>query len=355
MDRICARLVGVVLAWLLSLAGSSAPSAAELPVLAGKTVTMMVGDPPGGGTDLTGRLLASYLSKYLPGNPVVVVRNMPGAGGLTVMNFMVTQTKPDGLTLIMGATPQVDPKNYRNAKAQYDPAKFLYIGGIVRGGYAMLIATEAEKRLTNKAAMPATVGSATGIPRNAMQMAMWGIEYLGWNAKWVTGYPGTNDLMLALTRGEIDMTTTGDIVAINNQVNSGNFKILAQTGNSEGTQILPRPDFGSAPVFADLMQGKLKDPVADKAFQYWLSINGVDKFLALVPGTSADMVATYRAAFGKLAADPEFIAKGKVLSDDFVPMAAEDVARRIRQLARTPDDSIEYINRLLRKQGINVE
>jgi tripartite-type tricarboxylate transporter receptor subunit TctC len=357
MARERLRRVAVAIAALLVILGTMnvAAHGAELPSFKGKTITMIIGDPPGGGTDLTGRLFASYFSKYLPGQPVVIVRNMPGGGGITSMNYMATQTKPDGLSVTMGATSQVDPKNYRQANAQYDPAKFLYIGGVVRGGYGLVMGVDAARRLHDKSRPPVIIGTATGNPRNAMQMAMWGIEYLGWNAKWVTGYPGTNDLMMALERGEIDATTTGNMVAISSQISDGKFEILAQTGNSEGDKVLPRPDFGAAPVFADLMRGKLTDPTAESAFRYWLGINGVDKFAALMPGTPPEIVAAYRDAFNKLAADPDFIAKGKIFSDDFVPTPARDIEHRISTLAHTSSQAIDYITGLLRKQGLNVE
>jgi tripartite-type tricarboxylate transporter receptor subunit TctC len=332
-----------------------APAWGESDSLKGKTVTMITGDSAGGGTDTTGRLVAIYFSKYLPGKPAVIVRNMPGAGGMTSLNYVTSQTKPDGLTVIMGSTSQADPKNYRKSNSQYDPSTFLYVGGIVRGGYGLLVGVGAEPRLRDKSKPPVIMGSSTGNPRNAMLMTMWGIEYLGWNAKWVTGYPGTNELMLALDRGEIDMTTTGDIGEIGDRVSSGKFKIISQTGNSVGEKVLPRPDFGSSPVFDTLMAGKLSDALAEKAFDYWLAINAVDKYVALAPGTSDETHKVYVAAFEKASHDPDFIAQGKTFSDQFVPVAGKDIDRRIKVLANTPPEAIDYIKVLLRKQGLKVE
>ena len=69
----------------------------------GKTVTMIIGFAGGGGTDIAGRLIAAHLGKYLPGQPNVIVQNMPGAEGMTAMNFFGNQAKPDGLTITMGS------------------------------------------------------------------------------------------------------------------------------------------------------------------------------------------------------------------------------------------------------------
>jgi tripartite-type tricarboxylate transporter receptor subunit TctC len=87
---------------------------ADEPVsLKGKTVTMIVASPPGGGTDTSGRLIAPLLANLLPGKPSVIVRNIPGAEGVTAMNYFVRQVAPDGLTVTMGSTTQADPLLYR--------------------------------------------------------------------------------------------------------------------------------------------------------------------------------------------------------------------------------------------------
>src|SRR5438046_774879 len=82
---------------------------------------------------------------------------------------------------------------------------------VVGGGSVLIINKEAEQRLHDKRARPVVMGSPGGIPRSGMQMTVWGSEFLGWNTKWVIGYRGTSELMLALERGEIDMTSTANL------------------------------------------------------------------------------------------------------------------------------------------------
>src|SRR6476620_4404241 len=137
-----------VLAMLV--AASSSATAAEPVSFKGKTVTMIIGFAAGGGTDLSGRLIAAYLGKYLPGEPTVIVQNMPGAEGMTAMNFFANQSKPDGLTLTMGSGSVADPINFRKPQAKYDPSKFLFVGGTGRGGTIAIISNEAEKHLLDK-------------------------------------------------------------------------------------------------------------------------------------------------------------------------------------------------------------
>jgi hypothetical protein len=331
------------------------PSAAAQVSFQPKTITMLVGSEPGGGTDASGRLLAPYLHKYLPGEPNVIVQNMPGAGGMTALNYLVHRTERDGLTVLMGSITTLDPLTFRRSEVQYDPRTLGFAGGIGRGGSVIFVRRQALPRLYDKSAPPVVIGSALAIPRSAMQPALWGVEYLGWNASWVTGYRGTNEVMLAFDRGEIDMTSTANIFQIKRRLDSGELKIVNQTGSLENGKIVGRAEFGNAPLFPKQMQGKIKDPLAQKAFDYWAALDAGDKWLALAPDTPADLLANYREAFGKLSLDPDFRRQGSAISDGFAPMTASDVGNIVQTLVDTPSEAIEYTKQLMRKQGIGAQ
>src|SRR5260221_715516 len=87
-----------------------------------------------------------------------------------------------------------------------------------------------------------TVTVLSGLPRSGMQMTAWGIEFLDWNAKWVIGYRGTSELMVALERGEIDMTSTGNLFHVQRLLATGKFKVLAQTGMLKNGRRVARPE-----------------------------------------------------------------------------------------------------------------
>src|SRR5581483_8439684 len=293
-----------LLACVLACTGALAEDAVSFQ---GKTVTMIIGFPAGGGTDAYGRVVAAFLEKYLPGNPAVVVRNVPGADGVTSMNYMVQQVAADGLTLTTTANTTADPLNYRKPAAHYVPSDFEVIGGAGRGGEVILINKDAEKRLYDKKAAPVVMGSLGGIPRSGMQMTAWGI-----------GYTGTNELTLALERGEIDMTATGNMFLIQKLVEGGKFRILVQSGTLKNGVLSPRPEFGDAPLLAKALEGKLKDPLALKAFDYWTAISLTDKWLALPPKSPKASLDTYRAVYTKISQDPEFLERARRISEDFV-------------------------------------
>jgi tripartite-type tricarboxylate transporter receptor subunit TctC len=343
------KILFFVLSALL-LAGPAV--AAEGPSFKGQSITMIIGFAPGGGTDASGRLIAQYLAKNLPGSPGVIVRNVPGADGLTALNYFVQQVKPDGLTVTMGSSTQADPIFYRAPQSHYDPSKFEFVGGVGRGGTVLLIQSAAKKRLTDKTQPPVIMGALGGVPRSGMLMTAWGIEYLGWNAKWVLGYRGTNDLMIALDRGEVEMTSTANMFQINKLMQGGKFSILTQSGSLQNGQILGRPDFGDTPIFSHLMEGKIKDPLAEKGFEFWRAQASIDKWLALPPGTPKEIVAAYREAYRKLATDSDFTKLGQKISEDFSPMSHEDVESLIKILADSPPEALSYTKVLLRKQGV---
>lgn len=330
----------------------ASPAIAESPSFKGQSITMIIGFAPGGGTDASGRLIAQYLAKNLPGSPGVIVRNVPGADGLTALNYFVQQVKPDGMTVTMGSSTQADPIFYRAPQSHYDPAKFAFVGGVGRGGTVLLIQSEARKRLADKSQPPVIMGALGGVPRSGMLMTAWGIEYLGWNARWVLGYRGTNDLMIALDRGEVEMTSTANMFQINKLMQGGKFSILTQSGSLQDGQVVGRPDFGDTPIFSHMMDGKITDPLAQKAFEFWRAQASIDKWLALPPGTPKDIVAAYREAYRKLATDPEFTELGKKISEDFSPMSHDDVESLIKILADSPPEALSYTKVLLRKQGV---
>ena len=323
----------------------------------GKTVSMIVGYSAGGGTDVAGRLIASMLGRYLPGEPQVVVQNVPGAEGLMALNFFVQQAKPDGLTITMGSGSQAEPTHYRNPQSRYDPSTFNYVGGAGRGGSALVMDKAAEARLQIKDGAkegPAVVmGTTSGAFRSNMQMAAWGKEVLGWNLRWVGGYRGTSDLFVALDRGEIDMTATSNISPIAKMLTTGRFKILVQSGSIRDGRLIARGEFGDAPLMPTLVAEKIKDPIAAKAFEYWSTLHsGPDKWLALPPRTPEPIVAAYRGGYVRLVNDPEFIERSKRLTDDFTPVSHGDTEAWIKAMGRTSQEALDYISTMVRGQGI---
>lgn len=317
-----------------------------------QTISMVVGAEPGGGTDTTARLMAPFFEKYLPGKPAVIIRNRPGAGGVTALNYVVQQTKPDGLTLIGGGNAQLSPVTYRKSGV-YDPRKFRVIGGLGRGGTVMIVNRDHEARLYDKAQPPLFYGALDGT-RSGEQVVFWGMEYLNWNAKIVIGYRGTNELSIAMDRGEIDMHTTSNVFLVKKLMQSGRFNIIGQSGMLANGKFAPRPDFPDAPVIGDVIGAKITNPTAQQAFDYLQSFTATDKWVGLREGTADDILQVYRETFNKIVADPDFQARAGTGGEDMSPQAPQDVELLIRQMADLTPEAEDYIKDLQRRHGLDV-
>jgi tripartite-type tricarboxylate transporter receptor subunit TctC len=347
------KQLGILL--LTFMLGHSAASADEPVSFEGKSITLIVTSAAGGGTDLSARLVANYIASHLPGKPNVIVRNIPGAQGVVGMNYLVNKVAPDGLALTVAGATLANPLVYRVPAAQFDPTTFPFIGGSGRGGSVILIRKDAEARLYDKSAAPVIMGSLGGVPRAGSQTAAWGAGLLGWNMKWVVGYPGTNELMLALDRGEVDMTATANLFLVKQFLAGGRFKVLVQTGIVRNGRIVQRADYGDAPLMASLLESKVTNPLVRQAYEYWSSNTALDKWIAVPPKTPEAYIRAYREAYQNAFTDPAFAEMGKNISDDLEPMSWEDVEFLMKKLGATPPEAIAFITEMLRKQGLETE
>lgn len=337
-------------------AGAVAATAADNVSFKGKSIVFLVGSNTGGSSDLSARLIAPLLAKYLPGKPGSIVRNMPGAHNLIALNHFVQRVKPDGLTVSVASSSQMDPINYRVPQSHYDPTTFVMVGGIDLGGTSMIIRNEALPRLKDKSAKPVAMGTVSGFPHVGMLMTAWGIKYLGWNAKWVSGYGNNSDLALAVQRGELDMTSLADAWYLQNPVllDKSKYTIIYQTGSNGGTEPSKIPALAKNPLFTEVMKGKVTDPVAREAYEYWRNLSYVFKWAALPPKTPAPIAAVYREAYRKAVADPQFMARGRKITPGFSIISAEDLTAAVTTLAKVSPQAIDYMTKLLNEEGLKV-
>lgn len=321
----------------------------------GKTIDVIMGSAAGGGTDGTTRLVGTYLEKYLPGNPTMRYRNIPGGHGTKGLNFFA-KAKPDGLTWAGGSSSHTDPNALRKNVVEYDPTKFFYFGGVSRGGSIVFIRKEKLKDLTDSSKPPVVVGVLDG-NRSWEQMITFGKELLGWNIKFVVGYPGTSFMLLAVRRGETHMMGTSNLSLLKEMFATGDFVGVAQLGggNMEDQDIEARTNFESIPTFNTLVKGKTPG-LAGEAFDFWTALNDIDKWYALPPNTPKEIVDAYRTAWAKMVKDPDFIKMGKQLfSADFEPVEGVKQQEMIRITAYPRKDVLGYMEDLKTKHGLPSE
>jgi tripartite-type tricarboxylate transporter receptor subunit TctC len=339
--------VGICIASLVTLAGYPA-AAQDGASFAGQTITMTIGFGAGGGVDLYGRTLGRHLVHYLPGQPALVVINQLGAGGVVALNDWSNKAPPNGLFVTIGAQSQTDPDALMQTHAKFAPSTFDFVGGLAAYSQGLFVNKDAVARLNDKAARPVVMGIVGSTLRSGNYQVLWGATFLDWNVRWVRGYTSTSELRQALERGEIDMTTFGASTDIAYLLGTGKFTIVSQSG---GDKQAKRPILGDAPSIADLVRGKIKDPLSQKVYDYGQDVSQVGMWLALPPKTPERIVAAYVQAFDATTKDPEYQAEFAKIDPDSPVAGKAELEKLIGELARVSPATLDYLQTELKAQG----
>lgn len=318
----------------------------------GKTVTLIINSAAGGGTDLTNRMIGTYLAKYLPGAPQVVFRNIAGGGGLKANNYFANQVPPDGSTFLGGSRTQISPTKVRAPQVKYDPAKYQFIGGDANLGTIMVVRRETVARLTDPAAQPVVYGDFDGT-RSGILLSLWAKEAANWNLRWVVGYAGQAALSMAVQSGELDAMANQNVARIQPMLSGGQYVAVAQIGvRDDSGQIVRRSTFPDVPLFSDIILPKL-DGAARTAFLNMYADFLVNKWVALPPNTPANHVTAYRAAYQTAVKDPEFrkFAEGD-MGPEYTPLSGEQLQTIVADLGNTSDADIAFVKALAKKYGV---
>ncbi len=199
------------------------------------------------------------------------------------------------------------------------------IGGVARSGSLLMIRNEARPRLTNRSAKPVVVGDSDGI-RTWIAMTVWGAEYLGWNLRWIYGYPGSRELQLAIRQGEIDMWSTANVKLVKDLQREGVVQIVCTDEDQR------REDFPDAPSFLRSSWVQ-KNPRAfpgrrirlGPAHRIWISTWSRPRARRII------CVKILRDAFAKLMKDPDVDKEGdKFFGDGWKAYQAEKIEAVIR-------------------------
>ena len=353
MIKLSSRLAAPIAAMAFVL-GLGLPAQAQVS-FKGQTVSLIINSNAGGGTDLQARLVGATIAQHLPGEPRIIFNNMPGGGGIKANNYFVEQVKRDGRTMISGSRSIISPLGLRRSGVKFNTGDYEFIGGSERLGTFILIRDKVKQRLTDPKAETVVFGDIDG-ERPGFIATVWGREFLGWNVKWVIGYSGTSQMLLAARSGELDMVGNQNAFIVNPLIKEAGFVAIAQMGmRGEGSKMVARPIMPNVPVFSDLMLPKLSGE-ALAAYNTWMDDQLVDKWFALPPGTPPEIVRVYRDAFAKVAADKAFIARAeKEFGEDFSPMSGEELGRIAKALAATKDEELQFLNDLRVKYKLPVQ
>jgi tripartite-type tricarboxylate transporter receptor subunit TctC len=322
------RVVAAALASLCAALPAHAQSVADF--YKGKSVTLAIGFPVGGGYDLYARTLARHMGKHIPGNPSIVPQNMPGAGGLRVAQFLFTTAPKDGLafgtfTRMAGIAPLLDPS------LKYDSAKFTWLGAIT-DAVSVCTTWHASPVKTWKDFLEKPVSfGGTGVNNETDIFANVYKNVFNANLKLASGYQGTAAIMLAMERGELDGVCGIDWTTLKAQrphwIKQKQINVLAQTAFRKD------PDLPQVPLIMELT----KDPEKLQFLKLFVSAHEFARPYAAPPGIPADRAAALIAAFEATTKDAGFLAETAKHQMEVAPVSGKRLAEMLAELYATPE------------------
>ena len=315
----------------------------------GRTVTMLVGTSPGGINDISARLVARHLSRFIAGSPTIIVQNNPGGGGLVTANRLYFNSDKDGAVLakLERAVPQLAIQG--NPNAQFDPAKFTWLGSLSSYGddaYLMLVnADHPAKAVTDLkgSAMRVVLGADNAASSNLI-FALISKEMLGLNVTVVRGYTGAAPLFLAMQRGELDGQMVGLSSVRTGQRalwTKGAFRPLMAFGRARR-----HPEFPDMPIGRELTD----DPGALALIEF----AELPFFMALPfaapPDIPPERARVLQTAFAAMCRDKGFVEEAERLGIDMSPIDGDAILTLLARTAATPKDVIARYNAIAERK-----
>jgi tripartite-type tricarboxylate transporter receptor subunit TctC len=320
------------------LSPARAQGAGEPVSFAGKQIKLLIGfSPTGYGYDTYGRLLARHLTRHLPGHPTIVPQNRPGAGSLNLANYLFNAAPRDGSEIaIVGRGVAMEPLlGGSTSQARFDSTQFLWLGSMnkeVSGFYLRQpgpAATLADVlKGTNLQVGSTGAGGDQQIFTNALN------SLLGTKLKAISGYPGTNEILLAIERGELD-----GIVGYSWGVARSGHKDLLESGKLKIVMQLAlekHKELPNIPLVTDFVTKPDDRHVLELIF----SRQPMGRPLVAPPGLDARVARTLRQAVAATMRDPQFIAEGARLDLETNFITGGDVQALMQRLYRSPPDVV---------------
>ena len=298
------------------------------------TYPLIVGTQPGAGYDAYARLLQRHLSRHIPGEPSVVIQNMPGAGGLQSANYVYNVAPKDGTVIatFQRNLPLMSIVEKDNKQAHFDALKYTWLGSISSGAgdaYLMIVRSDVPVQNIKETQLPngkqiILAGTAPGSQGYDIPAIL--AQILGLNIRIVTGYPSASEMSLALMRGEVEGRMIGLSALRSTQpqwLAEKKVRILLQTGRAER-----HPDLADVPLARelatkpdDLTLIKLMDAAQLMSWPYLAP-----------PGVPADRAAILQKAFMETQSDPAYVADAEKAKMELSPISGDAIRKALEDL-----------------------
>jgi tripartite-type tricarboxylate transporter receptor subunit TctC len=328
------RALGLALAIFALVPPSAFAQDAVAEFYRGRTVNVIVGYSSGGGYDTYTRILARHLGKHIPGNPAIVVQNMPGAGSLKFANYLYNVAPKDGTTVGTFSRGMAMEPLIGGINVQFDSTKFTWLGsGTNETSVFVSWHTSPVRTWDDLLTKPFTVGGE-GSGSDPDIYALLLKNAFGAKLRLITGYPGTAEIALALERGEVDTRASwswSSLRALKPEwIAQRKVNLPVQLNLTRG------PDLQEVPLIVEYA----KTDAQRQMLKLILSRQEMARPYAAPPGIPADRAAALRKAFDAAWADPELQAEMKARGQEVNPLSGAAIDRLIAELYATPKDVV---------------
>lgn len=305
----------------------------------GKTVTLIVASGTGG-YDFFARALAKHMGRYIPGNPTLIVQNMPGAGGARMVNYVYNVAPRDGTVLGIPLAPAAMAQMLDPGPIKYDATKLQWIGNLENSVGILFVWHESPTRSAADAMTRVTPLAGSGKSSATYQLPTLANALLGTKFNVVLGYPGAAEMEHAIERGEVDgraavwqtlNTTQPD------WIREKKVRIIIQS-------VLERsPQLPDVPTYIELS----RTDEAKKVFEFMALQNNTGRAIFAPPGVPADRVAALRRAFDEAVKDPVMLSELTRAGLTIEPSTGQEVQDAVDRMIATPPDVVTRMRKLL--------
>lgn len=336
--RVRRTLLGLLA--LLLISALALPAAAQDAFYKGRTITLYVGFGPGGTYHLYAQMLARHMGRHIQGNPGIVVQSMPGAGSITLTNYMFSVAPKDGTALATVAQAIAVEEALKSSGIAYRAGQFNWIGR-ASNSVELIMSWHTSKSRTiadTRERDTPTAGTGPASPSEGMPRLL-NATY-GSRFRIVSGYPSSAVALAAMERGEVDsaQTSWSTIKATKQDWLKGNQINILFQGTLERIPELP-----NVPAIVEL--GRTLEDRALLAF--YISSAEVGRSFLAPPGVPPERLTQLRRAFDSTMKDPELLADLEKAKTDLAPMTGEKLQQLVADTLKAPPEVVARMRAIL--------
>jgi tripartite-type tricarboxylate transporter receptor subunit TctC len=303
----------------------------------GRTVTITVGSAVGGGFDTYARLVARHLGKYIPGNPTIIVQNIPGAGSNKAASYVALQAPKDGTAIGAVQAGAILQPLLSDQSVPHDPSKLVMLGSANRSVFLCLVRSDAPVKTFQEAFDTEVIIGTSGEGASLRDFPVMLVNVLGVRLRLIGGYTGSRDIIMAMERNEVQGMCGMDWSSISTQqsgwITGGFVRLLAQE------DLHGHPDMNKMGVPLTIAFARTEEDRQIMEMIYSQNLFGRPYVMA--PGVPAARVAALRGALAAALQDKTLLAEAQRIGLDIGPMGGEELQALVAKLYAMPPKIIE--------------